>query len=47
VIDLAFAHDLSSHDALTKAIVQDSAALATLGDALIDSGPPWSPSPVL
>jgi hypothetical protein len=40
VIHLAFAHDLSSHDALTKAIAQDSAALATLGDALIDSGPP-------
>jgi nucleoside-diphosphate-sugar epimerase len=40
VIHLAFAHDLSSHDALTKAIAQDSAALATLGDALIDSGRP-------
>jgi hypothetical protein len=40
VIHLAFAHDLSSNDALTKAIAQDSAALATLGDALIDSGPP-------
>jgi nucleoside-diphosphate-sugar epimerase len=40
VIHLAFAHDLSSNDALTKAIAQDSAALATLGDALIDSGRP-------
>jgi nucleoside-diphosphate-sugar epimerase len=40
VIHVAFATDLSTHDALMKAIAEDGAALATLGEALVDSGRP-------
>ena len=40
VIHLAFANDFSSADALAKAIAEETAALATLGDALIGSGRP-------
>ncbi len=40
VIHLAFANDFSSPQALAKAIAEESAALATLGEALIDSDRP-------
>ena len=40
VIHLAFANDFSSPDALANAIAEESATLATLGEALIDSGRP-------
>jgi len=40
VIHLAFANDFSSPEALANAIAEESAALATLGEALIDSGRP-------
>ncbi len=40
VIHLAFANDFSSPEALANAISQESAALATLGEALIGSGRP-------
>lgn len=40
VIHLAFANDFSSPEALGNAIAEESAALATLGEALIDSGRP-------
>jgi nucleoside-diphosphate-sugar epimerase len=41
VIHLAFANDFSSPEALAKAIAEESAALATLGDALIGSNRPF------
>ena len=40
VIHLAFANDFSSPEALANAIAEEGAALATLGEALIDSGRP-------
>jgi nucleoside-diphosphate-sugar epimerase len=40
VIHLAFANDFSSPEALTGAIAQEGTALATLGEALIDTGRP-------
>jgi nucleoside-diphosphate-sugar epimerase len=40
VIHLAFANDFSSPEALANAIAQESAALATIGEALVDSGRP-------
>jgi nucleoside-diphosphate-sugar epimerase len=40
VIHLAFNHDFSAPDALTKAVAEESAALATLGEALVGSGRP-------
>jgi nucleoside-diphosphate-sugar epimerase len=40
VIHLAFGHDFSSTEALAQAVAQDSAALATLGEALLGSGRP-------
>ena len=41
VIHLAFANDFSSPEALAKAIAEESAALETLGDALIGSNRPF------
>jgi len=51
VISLAFSRDYSSADALTQGIAEESAALATLGEALLGSdrpivavsGTPWVP----
>jgi nucleoside-diphosphate-sugar epimerase len=51
VISLAFSRDYSDADALAQAVAQESAALATLGEALIGSdrplvtvsGTPWVP----
>jgi nucleoside-diphosphate-sugar epimerase len=51
VISLAFGRDYSSADALAQAIIEESAALATLGEELIGSdrpivtvsGTPWVP----
>ncbi len=40
VIHLAFSHDFSSLDALTRAVAEESAAIAILGDALMGSGRP-------
>jgi nucleoside-diphosphate-sugar epimerase len=40
VIHLAFTNDFSSPDALARAVDEESAALATLGEALIDSDRP-------
>ena len=40
VVSLAFGRDYSSADALAAAIVEESAAMAALGEALIDSGHP-------
>lgn len=40
VIHVAFATDLSTHDALMAAIAEDGVALGTLGEALVDSGRP-------
>ena len=40
VIHLAFANDFSSPEALAKAIAEEGAALATIGEELIDSGRP-------
>lgn len=40
VIHLAFANDFSSPEALAQAIAEEGAALATLGQELIDSGRP-------
>src|ERR1700750_3120194 len=40
VIHLAFANDFSSPDALAKAVAEESAALATLGEELLGSGRP-------
>jgi nucleoside-diphosphate-sugar epimerase len=41
VIHLAFANDFSSSDALADAVAEESAALATLGEALVGSGRPF------
>jgi nucleoside-diphosphate-sugar epimerase len=54
VIHLAFANDFSSPDALARAVAEESAALATLGEALVGSdrplvtvsGTPWVPGRV-
>ncbi len=54
VIHLAFANDFSSPEALTRAIAEETAALATLGEALVGSdrpfvtvsGTPWVPGRV-
>jgi nucleoside-diphosphate-sugar epimerase len=54
VIHLAFANDFSSPDALAKAVAEETAALATLGEALVGSdrpfvtvsGTPWVPGRV-
>jgi len=40
VIHLAFANNFSSPAALSAAVAEESAALATLGEALVDSGRP-------
>lgn len=40
VIHLAFAHDFSSPGALARAVAEESAALAALGEALVGSGRP-------
>ena len=41
VIHLAFANDFSSRDALAKAVAEESAALATLGEELVGSDRPF------
>jgi nucleoside-diphosphate-sugar epimerase len=41
VIHLAFANDFSSPDAVARAVAEESAALATLGEALIGSDRPF------
>src|SRR6266568_223589 len=41
VIHLAFANDFSSPDALAKAVAEETAALATLGEELVGSGRPF------
>jgi nucleoside-diphosphate-sugar epimerase len=41
VIHLAFANDFSSADALAKAVAEESAALATLGEELVGSDRPF------
>jgi nucleoside-diphosphate-sugar epimerase len=41
VIHLAFANDFSSPEALANAIAEETAALATLGEALVGSGRPF------
>jgi nucleoside-diphosphate-sugar epimerase len=41
VIHLAFANDFSSRDALAKAVAEESAALAALGEELAGSGRPF------
>lgn len=41
VIHLAFNHDFNSPDALTKAVAEESAALATLGEQLAGSDRPF------
>ena len=41
VIHLAFANDFSSPDALAKAVAEETAALATLGEKLVGSGRPF------
>ncbi|MFG2366733.1 SDR family oxidoreductase [Streptomyces mirabilis] len=41
VIHLAFANDFSSPDALAKAVAEESAALATLGEELVGSDRPF------
>ena len=41
VIHLAFANDFSSPDALAKAVAEESAAIATLGEELVGSGRPF------
>jgi nucleoside-diphosphate-sugar epimerase len=54
VIHLAFANDFSSPDALARAVAEESAALATLGETLVGSdrplvtvsGTPWVPGRV-
>ena len=54
VIHLAFGHDFSSADAVAQAVAEESAALATLGEALVGSdrrfvtvsGTPWVPGRV-
>ncbi|MFD0578773.1 Rossmann-fold NAD(P)-binding domain-containing protein [Dactylosporangium darangshiense] len=54
MIHLAFANDFSSADALARAVAEESAAVATLGEALVGSdrplvtvsGTPWVPGRV-
>ncbi len=54
VIHLAFANDFSSPEALAKAVAEETAALATVGEALVGSdrpfvtvsGTPWVPGRV-
>ena len=41
VIHLAFANDFSSPDALTRAVAEESAALATLGEEFVGSDCPF------
>jgi nucleoside-diphosphate-sugar epimerase len=41
VIHLAFSNDFSSADALAKAVAEETAALATMGEALVGSGRPF------
>lgn len=41
MIHLAFGNDFSSPDALAKAVAEESAALATLGEELAGSGRPF------
>src|SRR3954470_21002453 len=41
VIHLAFAHDFDSPEGLTKAVAEESAALATLGEELLGSDRPF------
>jgi nucleoside-diphosphate-sugar epimerase len=41
VVHLAFANDFSSPEALANAVAEESAALATLGEALVGSGRPF------
>lgn len=41
VIHLAFANDFSSPDALAKAVAEESAAIATLGEELVGSDRPF------
>src|SRR5260370_21201821 len=41
VIHLAFANDFSSPDALARAVAEESAALATLGEELVGSDRPF------
>jgi nucleoside-diphosphate-sugar epimerase len=51
VISLAFGHDIGTPDALERSIAEESAAMATLGEALVGSdrplvtvsGTPWVP----
>lgn len=51
VVHLAFGHDFSSAEAITRAVVEESAALHTIGEALVGSdrafatvsGTPWIP----
>lgn len=51
VVHLAFSHDFSTADSVTRAVAEESAALATLGDELVGSdrpiatvsGTPWVP----
>ena len=51
MIHLAFANDFSSPEALARAVAEEGAALATLGEALVGtgrplvtvSGTPWVP----
>ncbi|WP_328606912.1 SDR family oxidoreductase [Amycolatopsis sp. NBC_00345] len=40
VIHLAFGNDFSSPETLAKVVAEESAAIATLGEALVDSGRP-------
>lgn len=41
VIHLAFANDFSSAEALAQAVAEESAAVTTIGETLIDSGKPF------
>ena len=41
MIHLAFANDFSSRDALAKAVAEESAALATLGEELVGIDRPF------
>src|SRR5689334_13748076 len=41
VLHLAFANDFTSPEALATAVAEESAALATLGEALVGSGRPF------
>ncbi len=41
VIHLAFGHDFSSSEAIAKAVAEESAAIAALGEELVGSGRPF------